>query len=288
MKFVAFDFETANADQSSICSAGFAVFENGIMSENFEVIIDPDDYFDPYHVSIHGIGPEHVVGHPKFHEFYPNLCDLLRETTVIHHTHFDLVALKRALDKHNLEHIECKFIDSAALARRAWKHCAYSGYGLSVLAKENGIDFAHHNAAEDARACGLIFIKSMEQMNISFTDVQYHINQPLPWTKPEKIKLKRTPDKGEEFGGDTVVFTGKLSMERSECANLAAAAGFAVGSGVTAQTTILVVGIQDIRRLNGAEKSSKHIKAEKLANKGQAIRIIGEDDFIALISSIRS
>ncbi len=49
-------------------------------------------------------------------------------------------------------------------------------------------------------------------------------------------------------------------------------------------TTLLVVGDQDIYKLAGKEKSSKHIRAEYLINQGQQIRIIKESDFIELIA----
>jgi len=68
-------------------------------------------------------------------------------------------------------------------------------------------------------------------------------------------------------------------MLRAEAADAASAAGCEVDSGVTSRTTLLVVGDQDIRRLAGHEKSSKHRKAEELISEGQKIRIIGESDF---------
>lgn len=43
--------------------------------------------------------------------------------------------------------------------------------------------------------------------------------------------------------------------------------------------TLLVVGNQDVRKLAGQERSSKHRKAEELINGGQKIRIISESDF---------
>jgi len=36
--------------------------------------------------------------------------------------------------------------------------------------------------------------------------------------------------------------------------------------------------------LAGHEKSSKHIKAEQLISKGQPIRILGESDFMRIVS----
>ena len=65
-----------------------------------------------------------------------------------------------------------------------------------------------------------------------------------------------------------LVFTGALSIPRHEAADAAAAAGCRVDDSVTKHTTLLVVGDQDLRVLNGHEKSSKHRKAEMLIAKG--------------------
>ena len=61
--------------------------------------------------------------------------------------------------------------------------------------------------------------------------------------------------------------------------DIAAAIGFQVTSGVTKKITLLVVGDQDIKKLAGHEKSSKHRKAEKLIENGVPIRILKESDF---------
>jgi len=60
---------------------------------------------------------------------------------------------------------------------------------------------------------------------------------------------------------------------------MAARIGCRVESGVNKETTLLVVGDQDIQRLAGHEKSSKHRKAEKLIAEGRPIRILSESDF---------
>ena len=54
-------------------------------------------------------------------------------------------------------------------------------------------------------------------------------------------------------------------------------------AGVTKETTILVVGNQDARKLAGREKTFKHRKAEDLIGKGQAIKILTEKDFENLV-----
>jgi DNA polymerase III subunit epsilon len=86
------------------------------------------------------------------------------------------------------------------------------------------------------------------------------------------------------MAGETIVFTGSLSMLRRDAADLAAEAGCDVADSVTRVTTILVVGDQDIRtRAMGHVKSSKHLKAEQMIAKGSPIRILGESDFQQMV-----
>jgi DNA polymerase-3 subunit epsilon len=82
-----------------------------------------------------------------------------------------------------------------------------------------------------------------------------------------------------------IAFTGALSMRRDEAADLAAGCGCDVAASVTERTTLLFVGDQDIRRLAGHDKSSKHRKAESLIEKGQPIRILGESDFLRMLDT---
>ena len=91
-----------------------------------------------------------------------------------------------------------------------------------------------------------------------------------------------TLDSDGPLVGEVVVFTGALTMVRSEAADLAIALGCEVATSVTRKTTLLVVGDVDLRKTAGRPKSSKHRKAEQLALAGQSIRIIGESDFQAI------
>ena len=79
------------------------------------------------------------------------------------------------------------------------------------------------------------------------------------------------------------MFTGALEIPRREAADLASGVGCTVAEGVTKKTTLLVVGDQDISKLAGKEKSSKHLKAEQLIQKGHNLRIIKESDFKELV-----
>lgn len=80
-----------------------------------------------------------------------------------------------------------------------------------------------------------------------------------------------------------MVFTGALAIPRRQAADMAASIGCTVSSSVTKHTTMLVVGNEDVRRLNGKSKSKKQLDAEAWIAKGHHIQFLCEDDFSALV-----
>lgn len=282
MDFIALDVETANADLSSICQIGLVQFRSGDATQRQSFLVDPRDYFDPINVSIHGITASDVAGAPTFADLGPTLWKLLSEQIVVHHTAFDRVAIYRASSKCAETCPECRWLDSARVARRAWERYAHSGYGLENVARDLGIKFDHHEAVEDAYCAGMIVLRAIAETGVSLNDWLGRALSPLYPHDSGRVKRDGSPD--GPLAGEVIAFTGALHIPRREAADLAAAAGCDVGGGVTSATTILVVGDQDVRHLNGKEKSAKHLKAEKLIADGHPLRIIGESDFAALVS----
>ncbi len=83
--------------------------------------------------------------------------------------------------------------------------------------------------------------------------------------------------------GAVIVFTGRLEIPRREAIATAKAIGCRVASAVTKKTTLVVVGIQDKRKLAGHEKSAKLRKAEQLIEQGWPVRILSEAQFEELV-----
>ena len=285
MDFVAIDVETANADMASICQIGVAKYNNGILIEEWSSLIDPEDYFDFFNVGIHGITEEDVEGKPTFPEIFNQLNSLLAGEICVSHTHFDRVSISRALTKYGLPDIDTTWLDSARVARRTWKEFAWGGYGLANICNKIGYQFKHHDALEDAKASGNVLLAAIEKTGLDVNAWLQRIKQPIdPANVSSDAAIKRDGDPEGELYGEIIVFTGALEIPRREAADLAASIGCTVAAGVTKKTTLLVVGDQDITRLAGKEKSSKHIKAEQLIKKGQSIRILKESDFKELVA----
>lgn len=286
MKYLALDVETANANYSSICQIGFAEFENGKIFNKWSSLINPESYFDPFYVSIHGIKESDVKNSPTFDKIYKELVTRLEGQITVHHMPFDRIALNRVCEEYQLPAINTKWLDSAKITRRTWEQFAYKGYGLKNIANFLKITFEHHDALQDAMAAGLVVAHACLIKDMSIDDWFVRIGKPIiqyesGYSYSTSIKQEGNPE-GSLFG-ENLVFTGALSLPRKEAAVIAAKIGCNVmDSTVTQKTTILVVGTQDSTKLAGYNKSSKHRKAEELIEKGNQIKILSEKDFIKM------
>jgi DNA polymerase-3 subunit epsilon len=287
VSFVAIDFETANPCLSSICQIGVVTFGDDCHTDIWQTLVNPKDYFDDMNVAIHGIDKDDVKHAPTFREVYQRLSGMLVGQIVAHHTGFDKTAFAQATKQARLQEVQCRWLDTAKVARRTWTEVAYRGYGLANVASMLGIDFRHHAAHEDARAAGEILIRAIRHSGMPLIDWLDRVNKPIDLSNAD-YRFHREGNPEGPLAGETVVFTGALSIPRREAAELAAHAGCDVTDGVNKVTSLLVVGDQDVRKTAGHEKSAKHRKAEALIAKGQAIRILGESDFLHLIGRLES
>ena len=279
MTFTSIDVETANAALSSICQIGVVQFENVTIAQRWNVLVNPNDYFDSVNVSIHGIDAVSVADAPTFLEVHERLHAYLTAGIVTCHTSFDRSAIHAVYEKHGIAVPEITWLDTARVVRRAWPDRARTGFGLGPVAEMLGIQFQHHDAEEDARAAGEVLLRAIERTGLSIHDWLRRVEEPIV----DKDKDQREANREGPLFGEVAVFTGSLSRLRKEAADRAADAGCRVDLNVTMATTLLVVGDQDVAKLGGHAKSRKHRKAEARIAEGQAIRILRETDFERLL-----
>ncbi len=180
LTFNSIDVETANADRASICQIGIVHAREGQIQDQWETLIDPEDWFDPWNIRIHGIDKRTVRGSPTLSEVQDELRRRLHGSVLVSHTSFDRVALERAMTKYNLAPLQVMWLDSAAIARRAWPD-AYGvrGWGLRNIAQDLGISFTHHDALEDARAAAEIVLRACDASKLDITGWLKRIRQPI-------------------------------------------------------------------------------------------------------------
>jgi DNA polymerase-3 subunit epsilon len=155
--FTAIDFETAQAKRSSICQIGLIRVEDGVITNKFDVLIQPpgNEYFY-MNIEIHGIRPEHTRNSPTFDKVWHHLEPFIKDQNVVaHNGAFDFSCLKKTLEHYQLA------------APKYEKHCTYKLYGkaLKPLCIHYGIELKHHNALSDAMACASLFMIHLKNNN---------------------------------------------------------------------------------------------------------------------------
>ena len=281
--FNAIDVETANADRASICQIGIVHVQDGVVVDRWQTLVNPEDWFDPWNVSIHGIDEKDVRKSPTLPEVRDELRRRLRGSVLVSHTSFDRVAFERAMTRYDLEQLQVTWLDSAKIVRRAWpERYGRKGYGLKNVATDLDISFEHHNALEDARAAAAIVLSACVAAEMDIEGWLQRVNRPIFPSSSESAGREGNAQ-GPLFG-ESLVFTGALAIARREASDMAAVAGCHVARNVSKKTTILVVGTQDKSKLKGYEKSTKHRKVETLIKNGVEIQILSESDFAELIN----
>lgn len=161
MDFIAIDVETACTNPGSICQLGVAFFRNGRCERVESRLICPETEFSSFNSALHGIRAEHVAQRPTWRETYPELLGWAQVGILASHTFFDRTAMERACWRYGLAMLPyAKWIDTCEAARRAWPQLA--NHKLPTLARHFGIVYRAHDAAEDARVAGEIYLLTMQ------------------------------------------------------------------------------------------------------------------------------
>ena len=168
-KFVAIDFETANHSRVSICAAGLAVFEDGVLTESLYWLVKPPKgygWFRDDFIEVHGLTHLDVLNAPEFPAIAPEFLARVNrvEFVVAHNAEFDIGHLRETMDHFGLARPAFDYLCTCKLARRVWPELP--NHRLDTVAAHIGIEFRHHHAQADAEAAGCVLLAMMKQMNV--------------------------------------------------------------------------------------------------------------------------
>lgn len=252
----------------SLPESNYVFEEEGDVDED-GFIVSPFK-LDPFIINLTGITDEMLIGAPsnanavesffKFADSYPIWA---------YNAQFDSKFLNQHIDEHR------SLRDILVVARKTFPEL--KNHKLSTVANHLNISIeGAHRALADCLISKEILIKGLQLQKLHPELVQYHNFKASDFIANEQ----------GIFYGKTIVFTGSLTaMSRETAADHASKYGFKIGSGVTKKTDYLVVGVQDLDKLAGHEKSLKHRKAEELIKNNFSIKIITESNFISMITS---
>ena len=148
MHAVAIDFETANEQRSSPCSIGLAWINDGVIeSVEHHYIRPPGMRFASFNIAFHGIGPEQVEDAEEF------------PAVLAHNAAFDVSVIRGTCDHYGLAYPEFDYLCTVKLAQITWPE--FTSHKLNNVCAELGIQFKHHDAAEDAFACASVALETL-------------------------------------------------------------------------------------------------------------------------------
>ncbi|MFN4176450.1 exonuclease domain-containing protein [Phenylobacterium sp.] len=273
--FLALDVETAASGRHTICQVGVAGFraDEEVLAE--EWLVDPGCAFE--NTWVHGLTADAVRGAPRFGQLHGVLASMLQGRVVVAHSAFDRTALRAACAAHRRPEIPARWLDSVVVARDVWPEL--ENHRLPTVAAAIGHSFRHHSALEDARASGRIVIEAMRrtgrELESWFARSPPRSPAGASASTAARAALRRNGGEGP-LAGHVVALTGEFTVGKAAMADLIAAAGGAVVSGVTRKTTLLVAGNRDATLYDGKSKSGKQVRAEQLAAEGHPIEIVSE------------
>lgn len=156
MDFTAIDFETATDRQNSACSVAVVEVRDGEIARTYSTLIRPPRLaFSPFNIGIHGITPEMVEHERGFAGIWPELRPFLENRIVLaHNAPFDMGVLKSSLLANHIEPPSFLHCCTVRIARKAWPDLP--NHKLDTVSEFLHVDFRHHDALEDARACAAI------------------------------------------------------------------------------------------------------------------------------------
>lgn len=158
--FAAIDFETANAEQCSVCSVGIVIVRDGQIVDKYYSLIHPEpDYYAWFCRKVHGLSDKDTCNAPCFPEVWAEIAPRLEGLPLVaHNARFDESCLKAVHKAYQMEYPDYLFFDTLSASRRIFPDIV--NHQLHTIAAECGYDLTqHHHALADAEACAVIAMK---------------------------------------------------------------------------------------------------------------------------------
>lgn len=156
--FTAIDFETATGYRNSICQVGLVRVENGRITNEFSILVQPpDNYYWEKFIDVHHITPQATANVPTFDKIWYMIEPFIKDQIVVAHNgfSFDFDVLAKTLGYYGMPVPEYE------------KHCTcniFNRKSLDSLCERYAIPLNHHEALSDARACAQLYLINLQNV----------------------------------------------------------------------------------------------------------------------------
>lgn len=292
MDFVAFDFETADLENSSPCALGITLVRNNEITECKSFLINPMCDFNPWTFAVHGITPDMVSDAPLFCEIWPEIEHYFTDYPIVAHNFpFDYSVLLKVCAKYGISYPQ-DTSDHYCTLRIAKQNYVLDSYKLNSLCDYFGITLDnHHDAVCDSKACAEIMIRMINDAvcsidkyeNNFFAHAQYRISKLIfPVLEYDQIDI--------QFNEKNFACTGTIEgYSRDQVYDIITGLGGTINKTVIKNTDYLIVGLEDLSIVKSVYgKSEKIKKAEQLRADGGKIKIITANDFLIAVEETKA
>ena len=254
---------------------------NDKIVEEYSQLIKPINRIDTFITELTGISNEMVENMPVIEEVSGEVLSFIGNDIILgHNTSFDLNFLKAGCKKE----IDNKYMDTLQFARKLYPELKH--HRLKDLSDYLKISKNKHRAMADCITTKELYDQIKLKMNIENIEIDNLWSKKI--TNKDFKPSNDNIDQDGFFYGKHVVFTGTLErMPRSSAKQMVVDLGAILDNSVVKATNILILGSTEYNTILRGEKSSKHIKAEKLKLGGQDIDIIDEYTFYDLLDEAR-
>lgn len=160
-RFIVFDVETPNRLNNRMSAIGITVIDNGVITEDFYSLVNPETYFDYFNTRLTGISEESVTDAPNFAELWGQIEPFMSSGILVaHNATFDMSVIKRCLNDYGIYWKEnVLYLCTVQMGRRILPGVSHK---LNDLCDYYGIRLNHHHAESDSRACAEILLRYIE------------------------------------------------------------------------------------------------------------------------------
>ena len=158
MRFIVFDVETPNRYNNRMSAIGITVIDEGVITNEFFSLVNPETYFDYFNINLTGIDEDVVAQSPNFAELWEEIEPIMSSGMLVaHNAVFDLSVLKCCLRDYGIEWKPyTRYICTVQTGRRLLPGISHR---LNDMCDYYGIELQHHRADSDSRACAEILLR---------------------------------------------------------------------------------------------------------------------------------
>lgn len=195
--YVAFDTETSGQYpiSSEICEIGAIRYENGVMVDKFQTLVQVSKPMTDFIIGIHGITNEMLVGAPTMDQVLPQFLKFIDGAIVMaHHAPFDLGFIAFELEKRKWKLPTLPAICTSLLSRRVVYEAP--NHKLQTLIQTLGLHKGvAHRALDDTQACLELALNCMTRVGAEAPLSKIFDSQGgvIEWQRFSLEDLKRNP-----------------------------------------------------------------------------------------------